>query len=136
MCSTIQVSLDLAVCVCHATENGSLRLFRQEKLPGKTRSVLKGLTLMHLSNTDKGNSNQYHKLNFYWQSIFWIVLCVLDSRYVCNHDTNCLHQLYKLQGFKFTYIVKVIHSKKATRFEKKISHLVMTSLSKCQNQKG
>ena len=76
---SIQVSLDLPVCVCHATENGSLRLFRQEKLPGKTCSVLKGLTLMHLSNTDKGNSNQYHKLNFCLQSIFWIVLCVLFS---------------------------------------------------------
>ena len=79
MCSTIQVSLDLAVCVCHATENGSLRLFRQEKLPGKTCSVLRGLTLMHLSNTDRGNSNQYHKSNFCLQSIFWIVLCVLKN---------------------------------------------------------
>ena len=99
MCSTIQVSLDLAVCVCHATENGSLRLFRQEKLPGKTCSVLRGLTLMHLSNTDRGNSNQYLKLNFCLQSIYWIVLCVLASRYLCNHDTNCLHQLYKVHIF-------------------------------------
>jgi hypothetical protein len=77
ICSTIQVSLDLAVCVCHATEKGSLRLFRQEKLPGKTCSVLKGLTLMHLSNTDKGTSNQYHKLNFFFYKIQYGIVCTV-----------------------------------------------------------
>ena len=38
----------------------------------------------------------------------------LAGMYVCNHD--------KLQGFKLRYIVKLIYSEKATRFEKNLPH--------------